>query len=70
LDSNAIHYKELTVTGTTACSTADCRQAVDIVSAGIVDLSTLISRRFPLSQAVEAFAVAEDRASLKVVLQP
>ncbi|HET6846367.1 MAG TPA: alcohol dehydrogenase catalytic domain-containing protein [Anaerolineales bacterium] len=70
LDSNAVHYKELTVTGTTACSTADCRQAVDIVSAGIVDLSPLISRRFPLGQAPEAFAAAEDRDSLKVVLQP
>jgi L-iditol 2-dehydrogenase len=70
LDSNAVHYKELTVTGTTACSTADCHQAVDIVSAGVVDLSSLISRRFPLGQAQEAFAAAEDRASLKVVLQP
>jgi L-iditol 2-dehydrogenase len=70
IDSNGIHYKELVVTGTTACSTADCRQAADIVAAGLVDLSALISRLFPLREAQQAFAAAEDRASLKVVLQP
>jgi L-iditol 2-dehydrogenase len=70
IDSNAIHYKELVVTGTTACSTADCWQAASIVGAGLVDLSAMVSRRFPLKEAAKAFAAAEDRASLKVVLQP
>jgi L-iditol 2-dehydrogenase len=70
LDSNRVHYKELVVTGTTACSTADCRQATDIVNAGLVDLSDLVSRRFPLAEAVRAFAAAEDRKSLKIVLEP
>lgn len=70
IDSNAIHYKELVITGTTACSTADCWQAADIVAAGLVDLSAMISRRFPLAEASLAFAAAEDRASLKVVLEP
>jgi 2-desacetyl-2-hydroxyethyl bacteriochlorophyllide A dehydrogenase len=70
IDSNAIHYKELIVTGTTACSTADCWQAASIVGAGLVDLSTLVSRRFALKDADQAFAAAEDRGSLKVVLQP
>ena len=69
-DANLVHYKELTVTGTTACSTADCRRAAEIVSSGRVDLSSLVSRRFPLAQAVEAFAAAEDGTSLKVVLTP
>jgi L-iditol 2-dehydrogenase len=69
-DANLVHYKELTVTGTTACSTADCRRAADIVSSRRVDLSSLVSRRFPLAQAVEAFAAAEDGTSLKVVLTP
>lgn len=70
LDSNAVHYKEVYVTGTTACSTSDCRQAAAIVNAGRIDLAPLISARYPLSEAVQAFAVAEDRKSLKVVLQP
>ena len=69
-DSNLVHYKELVVTGTTACSTADCRQAAAIVSSGRVDLSGLISARLPLREARAAFALAEERTSLKVVIQP
>lgn len=70
IDSNLIHYKELVVTGTTACSTADCWQAAQIVNSGLVDLSDIVSQRFALKDAVAAFAAAEDRKSLKVVLQP
>ena len=69
-DSNIVHYKELVITGTTACSTADCWQAVQIVNSGLVDLSDIISQRFPLTDAVAAFAAAEDRKSLKIVLEP
>lgn len=69
-DSNLVHYKELLVTGTTACSTADCRQAAAIVSSGRVDLSSLISLRFPLERALDAFRAAEDRGALKVVIEP
>ena len=69
-DSNLVHYKELYVTGTTACSTGDCRQAAAIVNSGRTDLRPIVSGRFPLSRAVEAFAQAEDRTSLKIVLEP
>jgi L-iditol 2-dehydrogenase len=69
-DSNLVHYKELVVTATSACSTADCWQAAEIVNSGRIDLSELVSLRFPLSQAVAAFAAAQDSKSLKVVLEP
>ncbi len=69
-DSNLVHYKELLVTATTACSTNDCRQAAAIVNSGRIDLSPLISARFPLKDAVAAFQAAEDRHSLKVVVKP
>ena len=69
-DSNQVHYKELVITGTTACSTNDCWQASRIVNSGLIDLSDLVSQRFPLRDAVEAFAAAEDRKSLKIILEP
>ena len=69
-DSNVVHYKELVITGTTACSTADCWQATQIVNSGLIDLSDVVSQRFPLKDAVVAFAAAEDRKSLKIVLEP
>ena len=70
LDSNLVHYKELYVTGTTACSTGDCRQAAAIVDTGRVSLESIVSGRFPLQEAVEAFTQAEDRTSLKIVIEP
>jgi L-iditol 2-dehydrogenase len=70
LDSNVVHYKELIVTGTTACSTDDCWRAARLVNAGVIDLSDVVSERFPLRQALAAFAAAEDRKSLKIVLEP
>ena len=42
----------------------------DILKAVDADLSDLVSQRFPLRQAGEAFAAAEDRRSLKIVLEP
>jgi L-iditol 2-dehydrogenase len=69
-DSNLVHYKELLVTATTACSTNDCWQATRIINAGLVDLSDLVSQRYPLRDALAGFAAAEDRKSLKIVLEP
>jgi L-iditol 2-dehydrogenase len=69
-DSNLVHYKELIVTGTTACSTQDCRQAAEIVNSGRVDLAPLISASFPLKEILKAFAEAGNRRAMKVVIKP
>jgi L-iditol 2-dehydrogenase len=69
-DSNLVHYKELIVTGTTACSTQDCRQAAEIVNSRRVDLSPLISATFPLKDILKAFAEAGNRRAMKVVIKP
>jgi L-iditol 2-dehydrogenase len=70
INSNLVHYKELIVTGTTACSTQDCQRAAAIVNSGRIDLSKLIGARFPLGEASQAFSVAESGKALKVVLEP
>jgi L-iditol 2-dehydrogenase len=69
-DSNLVHYKELTVTGTTACSTNDCLRAAAIVNSGRVDLTRLVSARYPLAEALEAIKTTEGGRALKVVLEP
>jgi L-iditol 2-dehydrogenase len=69
-NSNTVHYKELIVTGTTACSTHDCLQAAELVNAGVLDLSPLITSRFPLSKAPAAFEAAADGSNLRVSLEP
>jgi L-iditol 2-dehydrogenase len=69
-DSNLVHYKELRVTATTACSASDCRRAAGIVNSGRINLAQLITARYPLAHALEGFAAAADGKSLKVALQP
>lgn len=69
-NSNLVHYKELLVTGTTACSTSDCRRAAAIVGAGRLDLTHVVSGRYPLTEIHAAFEAAEDRAALKIVVEP
>jgi L-iditol 2-dehydrogenase len=70
LDANLIHYKELIVTGTTGCSTADCARAMDLITSGKIDLHPLISYRYGLDRALEAFSRVRGGNVLKVVLSP
>jgi L-iditol 2-dehydrogenase len=69
-NSNLVHYKELTVTATTACSTGDCWRAVAVINSHRLDLTPLVGARYPLSSAREAFETVESASTLKVVMQP
>jgi len=68
LDSNAIHYRNLCVTGTTGGSVADYHEAVGLIGSGRVDVESVISHRFPLAQLDEAYEVARSGNGLKIVL--
>ncbi|MGQ9501129.1 MAG: alcohol dehydrogenase catalytic domain-containing protein [Anaerolineae bacterium] len=70
LDTNLIHYKELRVTGTTACSTYDCWRAAALLRRGRIDLGRLVSGIYPLERFAEAFTAAEQRSALKIVFDP
>jgi L-iditol 2-dehydrogenase len=70
LDTNAIHYKELVVTGTTANTTEDCRRALELVLGGSIDTAALVSRSYRLAEADEALAAAGSGKALKVVIEP
>lgn len=70
VDTNLVHYKELVVTGTTANTTADCRDALRLVLDGRVDTASLIDARFHLAAAEDAFALARSGQALKVVIEP
>ncbi|WP_432840041.1 zinc-binding dehydrogenase [Dactylosporangium sp. CA-092794] len=70
LDTNAIHYKELVVTGTTASTLQDCRRAAELVGQGRIDLAWMVSDTLPLADAARAVDKVQDAAALKVVLKP
>jgi len=70
LDTNLIHYRELVVTGTTASTNADCREALGLILGGRIDTASLIDARFALASAADAFALARSGRALKVVIEP
>ncbi|MBI5954790.1 MAG: zinc-binding dehydrogenase [Chloroflexi bacterium] len=44
-------------------------RAIELVSKGLVDVRSIVTHRFSLDQAVEAFRVAERREGLKVIVE-
>ena len=44
-------------------------RAIELVSKGLVDVRSLVTHRFPLEQASEAFRVAERREGLKIIIE-
>ena len=70
LDTNLIHYKELFIMGAHGCVPRHHRQAVDLIASGAIRIGEYISHRFPLEKTAEAFAAAESRAGMRVVVNP
>jgi len=68
LDTNLIHYKQLSVTGTTRASHKHYRQTLKFIGTGIVDMDPLITHRFPLSEIQKAFDNAANAVGLKQVI--
>ena len=44
-------------------------RAIELVSRGMVDVRSLVTHRFPLTQATEAFHAAERREGLKIIIE-
>lgn len=70
ISANLIHYGELVVTGTSACTSEDFRVALALLSEGRIDAGPLVSHRFPLAEVHEAFDVTRRGAGLRVVVTP
>jgi L-iditol 2-dehydrogenase len=68
LDANLVHYRELRVTGTTANSTQDCLDALDILANHPEDYRRFVTHRFALADIEEAFRVSAEGAALKAVV--
>jgi L-iditol 2-dehydrogenase len=65
LDTNLIHYRQLSVTGTTRASLRQYRQTLKLISAGIVDIEPLITHRWSLSDIHTAVSNAASAIGLK-----
>jgi L-iditol 2-dehydrogenase len=68
LDTNAIHYKSLVVSGTTGGAPRDYVAALRLIGSGRLDVTPLVSRVFPFSGLAAAYAAAAGGDALKVVI--
>lgn len=67
-DSNAVHYRNLVVTGTTGGSVDDYRRGMQLAVNGKVDLASIVSDSFPIGEMEAAYLKAQDAPSGKVVI--
>lgn len=70
VDVNKIHYKELKITGTSASSRKDHELALNLIANKVIDASKIISHKYSLSKANEAFKLVESGAGIKVGIIP
>jgi L-iditol 2-dehydrogenase len=70
LDSNLVHYRELTVVGANGSSPAHNAQALELIASGAVPVADLITHRLPLDQVLEAFGVVARGEAIKVTVEP
>jgi L-iditol 2-dehydrogenase len=68
LDTNAIHYRNLIVTGMTGGSPQDYRTALRLIESHRVDVGQITSHVFPVSKVGEAYEVAFSGKGMKVVM--
>ncbi len=70
IDSNLLHYREFSITGTHGSSPDDNRKALDLISRGTVEVKDLISKTIPLEHVVEGIGMAESGRYMKIVVVP
>ena len=70
INTNLIHYKQLTVLGTSMHTPAEFAKALHLVSTGLIKLKPLITHTFRLSEGLEAFKNSLRGEGLKIPIIP
>lgn len=69
LNTNAIHYKNLLVTGVTGGSLMDYRLAMKLIAQKRIRTAPLVSHTFATSEMAAAFETAMHGETMKVVIE-
>ena len=70
LETNLIHYKELTVTGAHGSAPAHHAKALAMIASKKINVKKYITHNFGLGEIAEAFVTAEGHSGLRVVVNP
>ncbi|MEU7745206.1 zinc-dependent dehydrogenase [Nonomuraea sp. NPDC049158] len=70
LDSNLVHYRELTIVGANGSSPAHNAEALGLIAEGLVPVADLITHRLPLPQVLDGIDLVSRGAAIKVTIEP
>ncbi|WP_328665857.1 zinc-dependent dehydrogenase [Streptomyces sp. NBC_00322] len=70
LDSNLVHYRELTVVGANGSSPAHNKRALELIASGAVPVADLITHRMPLDNVLDAISTVAAGDAIKVTIEP
>ncbi|MDQ1642919.1 MAG: L-iditol 2-dehydrogenase [Actinomycetota bacterium] len=70
LDSNLVHYRELTIVGANGSSPAHNKKALELIASGSVPVADLITHRLPLEGVLDAFGIVARGEAIKVTIEP
>jgi len=70
VDSNLVHYRELTIVGVNGSSPAHNKQALELIASGAVPVADLITHHLPLDQVLEALEIVARGEAIKVTIEP
>jgi L-iditol 2-dehydrogenase len=70
LNSNLIHYNEITVVGAFSYSAYVHQKAISIIAAGVIDEKMFVTKIVSLDDTVAGFRAAEAGEALKVMVKP
>jgi len=70
LDSNLVHYRELTLVGANGSSPEHNARALDHIATGVVPVADLITHRLPLDDVLHGLEIVADGEAIKVTIEP
>ena len=70
LDSNLVHYRELTLLGANGSSPTHNKQALELIASGQVPVHDLITHRLPLDRVHDAIELVASGTAIKVTIEP
>ena len=70
IDTNLVHNRELTVSGTSGASPAQTTRALALIASGTVPVTGLITHHFPLTRFASALTTMAGGQAIKVTIEP
>jgi L-iditol 2-dehydrogenase len=70
ISTNDLYFREVRLVPSYSCGPLETRQALDFIAQGVVTARHVVTHRFPLAEAGEAYrTAAEDRSAIKTLVE-